>query len=133
MKLVFSLFACIFLLLGCDNQNDNEPEIQYSTNAHVNWNIIFFENRFESIEQSHNGISFTSKHTDEAVEWKIGDEMAFPDHHSSRIVTLQKTDELGAYFSYISRFNYYSFGKKLLQIDEGEFFLSWKKQEESGA
>jgi len=126
MKTILFILASVLLLFGCDNQNDNSPEIQYSTNAHAKWNILFFEDRFDSIEKSPHGILFSSKHADEKVEWKIAEKMEFPDHHSSRTVTLQKTDDLGAYFSYESSFNYYSFGKKLLQIDEGEFYLSWK-------
>lgn len=126
MKTYITILCICFGLVGCGCENT--PDIKNTKNVQSKWNIQFYNNKYSLIKKAEAGLFFGSTENQKQLLLKIGESIEYPDHHSSRKVTLVNTDDKGAYFKYESSFNHMSFGKNLIENDVGEFFLKWKYQ-----
>jgi len=125
MKLLSTILTLSLFLISCNREVS--PKIETTTNVNSQWNAEYYDKHYAVIKKNPEGLIFNSSIGDkDDTPLKIGASLEYPDHHSSRKVTLVKTDEKGAYFIYESSFNHSSFGKELIENDSGEFFLPWK-------
>ena len=125
MKPLSTILALCLFLLGCDG--DVSPKIETTTNVNSKWNTDYYDNHYATIKKTPEGLIFISSNDErDTTTLKIGASLEYPDHHSSRKITLVKTDDKGAYFNYESSFDHRSFGKELIEKDSGEFFVPWK-------
>ena len=125
MKPLSTILALSLFLLSCNREVS--PKIETTTNVNSQWNVEYYDKHYAVIKKTPDGLIFTSSVGDkDTTTLKIGATLDYPDHHSSREVTLVKTDDKGAYFTYESSFNHSSFGKELIEEDSGEFFVPWK-------
>ena len=125
MKPLPTILALSFLLVSCDGKVF--PTITTTTNVQSKWNAEYYNNKYSTIKKTPEGLIFISSIDDkDTTTLKMGASLEYPDHHSSRKVTLVKTDAKGAYFNYASSFDHRSFGKELIEKDSGEFFVPWK-------
>jgi len=125
MKALSTILALCLFLLGCDGEVS--PKIETTANVNSKWNVEYYDKHYAVIKKTPDGLIFKSTIDDkDNTTLKIGASLEYPDHHSSREVTLVKTDDKGAYFTYESSFNHLSFGKDLIENDSGEFFVPWK-------
>lgn len=117
--------AIALFLTGCDREAS--PTIKTTINVNSTWNADYYDNQYAVIKKTQEGLIFISSMGDEdSTPLNIGASLEYPDHHSTRKVTLVKTDDKGAHFVYESTFNHMSFGKDLIEKDSGEFFVPWK-------
>ena len=124
MKNLSTILVLSFFLVSCDGKVS--PKIKTTTNVNSKWNAEYYANKYPVIKKTPEGLIFVSSNNKSDTALIIGASLEYPDHHSSRKVTLVKTDDKGAYFIYASSFNHMSFGKNLIEKDAGEFFVPWK-------
>ena len=124
-KLLSIILPLSLFLVSCDAEVS--PKIETTTNVNSQWNVEYYDKHYAVIKKTTEGLILKSSIDDkDNTTLKIDAYLEYPDHHSSRKVTLVKTDDKGAHFTYESSFDHRSFGKELIEKDSGKFFVPWK-------
>ena len=123
--LLSTILLVSLFLVSCGGEVS--PKITTTTNVNSKWNTEYYDNQYATIKKTSEGLIFISSNDEGGTTTvKIGASLEYPDHHSSRKVTLVKTDDKGGHFTYESSFDHRSFGKELIEKDSGKFFVPWK-------
>ena len=122
LKNIFISFC--FVCSGAGNAV--AAEVINTTNEKSKWNAQYYQRTYTAIQRTVDGLVFINEQRNNEIHLKIGEFRNYPGDHGHRKVTLIGTDEAGATFSYESSFDHTSFGRILIEKDEGEFFLKWK-------
>jgi len=119
------------LMSGCTNVPTN-PTTVHTTNKDAAWHKQFLKTRMGALQREGDGVRLTvttlpsSGPLTEVVP--IGHTLVFPDHHGPKNYTIASIVDDGVVFQYKYSFDHRSFGKNLIETDEGSFLLEWTAQ-----
>ncbi len=125
--LLFLLIISISLL-SCSQQEatkENNIEITTTENKNAHSYKKYYIQHYSINPKSETEIQLDQGSKDSVRYLKIGESLQRTDHHLNLTLTLKKITDTGANFSYQSKFDHRSFGKNLIEKDQGEFFISW--------
>ena len=119
------------LLAGCTGTFSNPRTVQ-TTNKDPAWHKQFLKTRVTVLQREGDDIKLTGNVFDstepQTKVLPVGHTITFPDHHGSKSYTIASISDRGVVFQYKSSFDHRSFGKNLIETDEGGFLLEWTAQ-----
>jgi hypothetical protein len=126
---VGKIFLLVSILLAGCTSTFNNPKTVKTTNKDPAWHQQFLKARITELQREGDSVRLTGKVFDtiepQTKVLPVGHTFAFPDEHGPKSYTIASISNKGVVFQYESSFDHRSFGKNLIETDEGSFLLEW--------